>query len=193
MAEHSASVAVNAPADQVYALWSHFNDFPKFMSHVKEVTYINDQKSHWVVDVVGRHEWDAVNENWVEGSQIGWRSVDGLENSGVVQFEPMGANQSRIHVTIRYNPPAGILGDAVEALGAGRRFEQKLQDDLNHFANMVNAAPPGALDPHSSAYLFHDASAVAKGTSTVAQDATMEEDDATVLEHNNPNVLAKGR
>ncbi len=28
-AEHHASVIVNAPAQQVYAMFTHFNDFPK--------------------------------------------------------------------------------------------------------------------------------------------------------------------
>ena len=38
MAQHMASVTVNAPVHQVYQLFSHFNDFPKFMSYIKEVT-----------------------------------------------------------------------------------------------------------------------------------------------------------
>jgi ribosome-associated toxin RatA of RatAB toxin-antitoxin module len=177
MAEHTASVTVNAPADQVFQLFSHFNDFPKFMSHVKEVTYYDDQRSHWVAEVVGRHEWDAVNENWIDGRQIGWRSTDGLENWGRVTFEPQGANQTRVHVVINYNPPAGVLGDIGEILGAGKRFEKKLQEDLNNFAAMVAAAPTGALDPTSSHYLFHEASAASRARATPAQDATMDDDE----------------
>ena len=34
MAEHHASVTVGAPVQQVYGLFTHFNDFPKFMSFV---------------------------------------------------------------------------------------------------------------------------------------------------------------
>src|SRR5690348_11045127 len=37
MADHRATVVVNAPIDQVYPMFTHFNDFPKFMSFVKEV------------------------------------------------------------------------------------------------------------------------------------------------------------
>ncbi len=79
MAEHHAAVRVNAPVHQVYALFTHFNDFPKFMSFVKEVTYYDEQRSHWVSSVLGTHEWDAVNEDWVVDQQIGWRSTNGLE------------------------------------------------------------------------------------------------------------------
>lgn len=175
MAQHSASVTINAPVHQVYQLFTHFNDFPKFMSYVKEVTYDDDQRSHWVADVVGHHEWDAVNENWIEDKQIGWRSTDGLQNSGVVRFTPVGDMQTRIDVTIHYDPPAGWLGDIGETLGAGKKFEQTLQHDLDNFAEMVAQAPRGALDPNSSSYLFHEDSAAAQGKTTATQDATMDE------------------
>ncbi|TMB87624.1 MAG: SRPBCC family protein [Chloroflexi bacterium] len=173
LAEHHASVTVNAPVHQVYGLFTHFNDFPKFMSFVKEVTYYDEQRSHWVAETVGQHEWDAVNENWVEDQQIGWRSTSGLENMGKVTFQPTGANQTRVDVYIYYNPPAGVLGDVGEKLGAGSRFDNILQHDLDNFARMVNEAPPGALDPTSSNYLFHSGSAAARGKTTDRQDETM--------------------
>jgi uncharacterized membrane protein len=173
MAQHTASITVNAPVNQVYQLFSHFNDFPKFMSYVKEVTYFDAQRSHWVVDVLGRHEWDAVNENWIENKQIGWRSTDGLENSGVVRFSPVNDNATHVDMTIDYNPPAGWIGDIGENLGAGKKFERALQYDLANFAEMVAQAPRGALDPNSSSYLFHGDSAAAKGETTAAQNATM--------------------
>lgn len=52
-------------------------------------------------------------------------------------------------------------------------FEKTLQHDLANFATMVAQSPPGALDPHSSSYLFHGDSAAAKGATIPAQDATM--------------------
>jgi ribosome-associated toxin RatA of RatAB toxin-antitoxin module len=173
MADHSATVTVNAPVHQVYQLYSHFNDYPKFMTFVKEVTYLDDQRSHWVVDVVGKHEWDAVNEDWIPDRQIGWRSVDGLSTNGRVAFEPLGTGQTRVTVFVAYEPPAGLLGRVGEALGAGSEFERRLQHDLSHFAAMVEQAPAGALDPTSSSYLFHEDSAASKGRTTLAQDESM--------------------
>jgi ribosome-associated toxin RatA of RatAB toxin-antitoxin module len=173
MAEHSAAVTVNAPVHQVYALYTHFNDYPKFMTFVKEVTYLDDERSHWVVDVVGKHEWDAVNEDWIPDQQIGWRAVDGVSNRGRVTFEPVGTDRTRVTVDVTYDPPAGVLGQLGELLGAGGQFERRLQHDLQHFATMVEQAPPGALDPTSSSYLFHAESAAAKGQTTLAQDESM--------------------
>lgn len=178
-ATHHASVVVNAPVSQVYAMFSHFNDFPKFMSFVKEVTYYDNQRSHWVAEVAGRHEWDAVNDNWVPDQQIGWRSTNGIENFGKVTFQPTNANQTQVDVFINYNPPAGVLGDLGENLGVGNRFDNALQNDLNHFAKMVDQAPAGALDPNASNYLFHEDSAAAKGTTTNRQNETMQNDMTT--------------
>jgi len=172
MAEHSATVTIGAPVHQVYELYTHFNDYPKFMSFVKEVTYLDAERSHWVVDVVGTHEWDAVNDGWIPDRQIGWRSVDGLRNSGRVRFEPSGEG-TRLVVDISYEPPAGLLGQIGEVLGGGNEFERRLQHDLQHFAEMVAAAPSGALDPSSSSYLFHAQSAAAAGKTTLAQNETM--------------------
>jgi uncharacterized membrane protein len=177
--EHHASVTVNAPINQAYSLFTHFNDFPKFMSFVNEVTYYDEQHSHWVADVVGRHEWDAINEDWIENRQIGWRSYNGLENRGRVTFQSEGPTRTRIDVYVLYNPPAGALGDLGEKLGAGGTFESKLQHDLDNFARMVAQTPPGALDPMSSNYLFHGDSAAGKGKTTERQDATMQETTTT--------------
>src|ERR1700754_1659469 len=94
MVEHHADVTVNAPVHQVYTLFSHFNDFPKFMSFVKEVTYYDDQRSHWVAEVAGEHDWDAVNEDWIPDQQIGWHSTSGLHNQGRVLFQPVGTDQT---------------------------------------------------------------------------------------------------
>lgn len=187
MATHNASITVRAPVSQVYQLWTHFNDFPKFMTFIKEVTYKNDQISHWVADIVGRHEWDAVNENWIENQQIGWRSIDGLNNSGLVTFHDLGDNTTRLKVTVDYDPPAGVIGDLGEAMGGGNRFEHALAHDLNHFAEMVRQAPPDALDPTSSTYLFHKDSATGRAETTDAQDATNTSADFV---HDDPHFLA---
>src|SRR5207302_11120330 len=176
MAEHHVSVTVNAPVHQVYTLFTHFNDFPKFMSYVKEVTYYDDQRSHWVAQILGRHEWDAIIENWIEDRQIGWRSTSGPENTGKVKFLSTGPDQTLVDVYIHYTPPAGILGETGERLGGDSHFDTVLQKDLDHFARMVEQAPPGALDPMSSHYLFHSDSAVAQGTTTERQNASMEHD-----------------
>jgi ribosome-associated toxin RatA of RatAB toxin-antitoxin module len=176
MVEHSASVMVNAPVHQVYELFTHFNDFPKFMHFVKEVTYYDDERSHWVVNVGRQYEWDAVNVDWIPDQQVGWRSFDGLRNSGKVKFRALGPERTSVDVYVQYEPPSGPLGLLGETFGVGSHFTTVLERDLQHFANMVENAPPGSLDPMSSHYLFHDESAARKGLVTPKQLEAMSHD-----------------
>jgi hypothetical protein len=61
-----------------------------------------------------------------------------------------------------------------------------LQHDLEHFAQMVDQAPPGALDPTSSNYLFHKDSAAAKNKTTERQNQTMYENPNAIKETTTP-------
>ena len=58
-------------------------------------------------------------------------------------------------------------------MGAGKRFDESLQTDLNNFARMVDLCPVNAEDPNWSQYLFHPESAAAKGQTTARQNETM--------------------
>jgi Polyketide cyclase / dehydrase and lipid transport len=176
MSEHHVSVEVHAPIEQVYNLFTHFNDFPKFMSFIKEVTYYDEQRSHWVAQVGGNQEWDAVNENWIPQQQVGWRSTSGLENSGLVKFQTLGGERTSVDVYVSYVPPAGVLGEVVDKLGFDSHFDHVLEDDLNRFAAMVEEAPRGALDPMQSHYLFTNDSAYARASVTERQEAAMAQD-----------------
>jgi hypothetical protein len=176
MSEHYVSVTIHAPAHQVYTLFTHFDDFPKFMSFVKEVTYYNEQRTHWVVHVLRDYEWDAVNEDWIPDRQVGWRSTRGLQSSGKVKFREIGPNRTIVDVYVQYTPPTGTLGRIGDSLGGHSYFDSILREDLTHFARMVELAPPGALDPMSSHYLFHKGSAFAKGILTRRQRLLIEGD-----------------
>ena len=100
-----------------------------------------------------------------DGVQIGWRSTSGLENVGMVIFEPVGPTQTRVDVLIAYNPPAGVVGDLAEHLGAGARFDQVLQHDLDQdiiredsAADVFSEPGPGQppRDPQPDCLRRHD-------------------------------------
>jgi hypothetical protein len=176
MAEHHVAVQVNAPVHQVYNMFTHFHDFPKFMHFVKEVTYYDDQRSHWVAQIAGKHEWDAVNEDWIPDRQIGWRSINGFENRGKVTFREVGNAQSLVDVFLYYNPPLGKIGEFAENMSINTRFDEALQHDLENFARMVEQAPANTDDPMASRYLFHSGSAVGTDTATNRQKESMAHD-----------------
>jgi len=137
MPRQTASIVVHAPVERVYSMWTSFPDYPSFLSHVRSVSYIDRERTRWVVNVVGRHEWAARNEKWIPGRQIGWRSIDGLENSGLVIFAPRSDGSTAIEVTIEYTPPPALRAKMPEMLGAGKAFELQLRRDLERFAEML--------------------------------------------------------
>ena len=105
--EHHASVTVNAPIHQVYSLFTHFNDFPKFMSFVNEVTYYDEQHSHWVANVVGRHEWDAVRCNGASDNIESRRVAQKKSMTLDIESNALGTNISLVQSC---DPPTVVNG-----------------------------------------------------------------------------------
>ncbi|WP_201385796.1 SRPBCC family protein [Ktedonobacter sp. SOSP1-52] len=183
MGEHHVTVLVPASVKNVYAFFTHFHDFPKYMHCVREVTYYDSERSHWVVQVAGKQEWDAVNENWIPERQVGWRSTKGLQNRGTVKFTPLGAEQTSVDAFISHIPPMGIVGKIAEWLGIDSHFQTVLEKEMQNFTRMVEEAPRGTADPMVSHYLFHQESAFTRGKTTERQRASMKSDPMMSPEH----------
>ena len=88
------TMTVEAPIARVYEFWSDFENFPRFMSHVREVKRTGPDRTHWVVagPAGAPIEWDAVVAERVPNEAIGWRTVEGslVEHRGTVRFRPAG-------------------------------------------------------------------------------------------------------
>jgi uncharacterized membrane protein len=132
---------IEAPVEQVYAFWSNYENFPLFMSHVREVEDLGAGRSHWRVSGPGGVpiEWDATLTEQIPGSVIAWRSEPGsmLENAGVIRFTSSGSG-TLVSLRFCYHPPAGGAGQAVaELLGTDPRG--KLNEDLGRMKSLLEA------------------------------------------------------
>src|SRR5688500_4538959 len=96
------TMTVEAPVERVYEFWNDFENFPRFMSHVREVKRTGPDRTHWVVNGPGGTpiEWDAVVTRRVPNEEISWRTDDNavVEHEGAVRFRPAGAGTTRIEV-----------------------------------------------------------------------------------------------
>ncbi len=142
MATHACTISVNAPVEAVYRMWSVFENYPSLLSHVRRVERIAGARYRWQVEMMGQYEWESVNEGWIENRRIGWRSTKGSpENSGSILFEEDAAHPKTTLLTVQLvvNPPSGTAHVAAAAAAAEAAFEAQLRDDLEDFAETVEA------------------------------------------------------
>jgi uncharacterized membrane protein len=133
------SVHVEAPIDRVYAFWSTYDNFPLFMTNVRQVQDLGEGRSRWVVSGPGKRElqWNAVVTGREENSLLAWRSEPGsiLNNAGAIRFSPEESG-TRIDVRFCYSPPTGRAGRAVaEFFGGDPRT--RLNQDLERLKTLL--------------------------------------------------------
>jgi uncharacterized membrane protein len=127
------AITIAAPIEEVFRFFSDYQNFPAFMSHVRDVEDRGNGLSHWVVDgPAGSHvSWDAELTALEPERRIAWRSLPGatVENEGHISFEAADGGGTRVEVELHHAPPAGALGEAIAALFR-RDPKHQLADDL---------------------------------------------------------------
>jgi uncharacterized membrane protein len=137
------TMTVEAPVERVFEFWNDFENFPRFMSHVREVRRTGPDRTHWVVAGPGGAplEWDAIVTRRTPGEEIGWRTVEGalVDHRGTVRFRPVGSNQTQIEVRLSYRPLGGALGHGLAAL-FGTDPERIIADDLARLSTQLGGS-----------------------------------------------------
>jgi uncharacterized membrane protein len=138
--EIQKAIHVAAPVERVWELWSDFESWPRFMSHLKEVRRTGGDRSHWVAKGPGGKgvEWDAVTTQSITNEVIAWKSVEGstIEHGGRVYFSPDERGGTLVEVRMSYNPPAGAVGHTVASL-LGVDPESAMDDDMVRLKSLL--------------------------------------------------------
>jgi uncharacterized membrane protein len=130
----SKSIEVDCPVRTVYNQWTQFEEFPRFMEGVKRVTQLDDKRLHWEAEIAGRDkEWDARITEQVPDQRIAWQSESGEQTSGMVTFQPAGANRTRVNLELSYDPK-GFVESTGDAVGLVSR---RVENDLEHFKDFI--------------------------------------------------------
>jgi uncharacterized membrane protein len=136
MAEVKETIEVNVPVSTAYNQWTQFEEFPSFMENVESVTQLDDTHLRWVAEIGGkREEWKAEITHQEPDKVIAWRAIEGRENSGRVEFEPLGSDRTRIEVTMTWEPE-GFVEAAADKVGVSDRA---VKVDLERFKELVEA------------------------------------------------------
>jgi uncharacterized membrane protein len=127
------SVEVNCPVRTVYNQWTQFEEFPRFMSGIKEVKQLDDTHVHWHAEIRGKDkEWDAEITEQIPDQRISWHSTSGESNAGTVRFEPLPGDRTLVRLTLGYEPK-GPIENAGDALGLFTSHVETTMKDFKHY------------------------------------------------------------
>jgi uncharacterized membrane protein len=151
------AVTINVPRDQLYRIWSNFENLPRFMKHLQRVDVdesTGGKRSHWVAKAPFGREiaWDAEVTEDRENELISWRSLPGslVKSMGTVRFvDAPNTLGTIVHVSMQYNPPGGSLGAAIARL-FGEEPGQQLRNDLRNFKMMMETGEIASVEGQPS-------------------------------------------
>ena len=140
----SKTIIVKADAATAYNMWANFENFPHFMKYIERVEKLGADKSRWEISgpLGTKVEWIAETTRTEPNRRIAWNTKDNastVTTSGEVVFTPLADFQTEITVTLKYDPPAGALGEAVAKIFANPGA--RLEEDLKNFKNYVEGRP----------------------------------------------------
>jgi uncharacterized membrane protein len=133
------SLNVNAPVEEVYQLWSNFENFPQFMSNIEEIRDMGNGRSHWVVKgpLGAKVEFDAVVTENIPNQVLAWETTpeSQIQHNGKVNFK---GNQkgTQLNVNMAYTPPAGAAGHAVAKM-FGKDPKAEMNADLARLKSLL--------------------------------------------------------
>jgi uncharacterized membrane protein len=104
------------------------------MEGVREVKQLDDKRLHWKAQIGGQErEWDAEIYDQIPDQRIAWRSIGGTEHGGVVQFDKISNDRTRVRASIQYEPK-GVVENVGDMVGI---VSQRVQGDLERFKSFI--------------------------------------------------------
>jgi uncharacterized membrane protein len=118
--EIQRSLTIQQPRTEVYRRWRDPQTQPLVWGHFAELTNVTPDGARWRVEAPLRRslEWETRVVEDEEAEHIRWESAGGdLPNEGTVQFRDAPVELgTEITLRVRFDPPAGVLGDAAARL-----------------------------------------------------------------------------
>ncbi len=155
--EAERMIDIQASPESVYDVWSRYENFPHFMSHVIEVRDLGNQRSHWVVQgpAGSEVEFDAQLTASDRPRRLAWQSEPGakVHSEGVVTLVPHGGG-TRATVRMSWKPPAGALGQGIAVL-TGADPETALDEDLQRMKQFIERGLPARAGSAGGGAVLH--------------------------------------
>jgi hypothetical protein len=166
MERFQCSVEINMPAHVCYETWHHFEQFPHFMSNVKAVEPIGEERWHWVITgpLGSDLEWDAHIDRDDPNRLIAWHTLEGSRVSaqGTIRFEETATNRTKLLCEMQYHAPAGPIGETIARLIVNPN--KMVDEELQNFKHLVERTNVPSEKAHVGKTLHPDSFAVHSDT-----------------------------
>jgi carbon monoxide dehydrogenase subunit G len=137
------AIEVSAPLHTVYEQLAAFENYPRFMTGVEQVTPIGNQQTHWVMDVDGhRREFDARITELSFDERVSWATTDGPLLAETLTVRPMGETKTQViaqlEADIAFLMPSDTHGQET--------LNKRLKHDLTTLRDLIESGKlaPGA-------------------------------------------------
>ena len=142
------SININAPVEEVYGLWSNFENFSRFMNNIEEIHDMGEGRSHWVVKgpAGSKVEFEAQMTQNVPNEVVAWETTPDsmVKHRGQVRFKENKQGQgTTVNVNMAYTPPAGVAGHAVAKL-FGKDPKSEMDADLARMKTLLEQGQTSA-------------------------------------------------
>ncbi len=136
------SIEVDVELSVAYRQWTRFEDFPRFMEGVEEVTRIDGSRNHWKTRVAGvSREFDTEIVDQRPDRKIAWHTIGGeVRQMGVVTFDALDDHRTAVRLAIDFEP-TGVAEKAADLIGV---IDRRVKGDLRRFKSFVEQ--PGTTD-----------------------------------------------
>jgi uncharacterized membrane protein len=130
------SIDVRVPVEQVYNQWTQFEEFPRFMDGIESVQQLDDTHVRWVAEVRGEsRQWTTEITEQQPDTRIAWKTIEGeVKNDGVVTFEQLGDDQTRVNVQMLVEGESSVENVAGDLLGI---VKGQVHGDLERFKQLI--------------------------------------------------------
>ena len=136
MSNIEKSIDVEVPVRTAYNQWTQFEEFPRFMEGVREVTQLDDRRLRWRANVGGADkEWVSEITEQIPDERVAWTSRSGPWNAGVITFHRLDDNRTKAMLQLGYDPD-GIVENLGDALGV---VKMRVKGDLQRFKEFVES------------------------------------------------------
>jgi uncharacterized membrane protein len=127
-------IDIGVPVSTVYNQWTQFEEWPKFMHRLQQVSQEDESHVSFKAKVWGKtKEFKAEIVEQRPDERIEWKVTDGVTHAGVVTFHELGPRLTRVEVNLDLEP-----GSLLEKAARGMRFVKRaVRADLARFKGYV--------------------------------------------------------